>query len=270
MRKLILSCLSVLFLCSQVFASTPANMRIPSLESPKLRPISDRSLAETLKAMPSGLTFYKDFTRIPPGTYSQSGLLDADYSIGSPVATFTSTNGTFTITANGYNATTANDEVLKYLIDNNLNRSPSAETIIIKFTPTGDFANDGVNRYLLSSDTKERNIKKYQTAVIANFRPNESDSSLVVAGTVTTPLDGVSYIIICVAQHTSPYAQTYLNGALQGSYTAGDYTTNAWGASFYIGTRFTAEGGFNGYIAKVMFFNRALSASEVSVVNNLL
>lgn len=217
---------------------------------------------------PQGLTFYKDFTKIPAGTHSDSAWLNADYSIGSPVATFTSTSGSFTITSSGYQATTANDEVLKYLIAGN--RTAAQETIVIKFTPTGDFANDGVDRFLLSSDTKERSIKKYQTSTVANFRPNENDNSSVAAATTTTPLDGVSYIIICVAQHTSPYVQTYLNGALQGSYTTGDYTTNAWGTSFYIGTRMTTGKEFNGYIAKVLFFNRALSASEVSAVNNLL
>ena len=57
--------------------------------------------------LPQGLTFYKDFTKIPAGTHSDTKLLTADYSIGSPVATFTSTSGSFTIASSGYNSYSA-------------------------------------------------------------------------------------------------------------------------------------------------------------------
>jgi len=225
---------------------------------------------EKLEAI-GGLTFYKDFTRIAPGTYSAAGyagLLDADFAMGSPVATFTSTDGNFTITSAGYQATTANDEVLKYLIAGN--RTAATETIVIKFTPTGDFANDGVGRFLTDTDTKRRWLDKLSAGTRINSRPNSSDNSGVQADSTTTPLDGVAYVVCSSYQHASPYISVYIDGSGQATYTLGDYTTPAWGTNFYVGSDNSGTFQTNGRIAKIAFFSRPFSSSEVLATYNLM
>jgi len=225
---------------------------------------------EKLQAI-GGLTFYKDFTRIVPGTYSgagYAGLLNADYSVGSGVATFTSTSGSFTITANGYNATTVNDEVLKYLIAGN--RTAEQETIVIKFTPTGDFANDGVIRMILSNDGSVRQIRKEATGTVISFFPNLTDSAGVNKSGTTTLLDNVSYLLIISCTNSPSTYQIFANNSQEGTTGTDAWTVNTFSGSFYIGSTATGTLQANGYIEKLLFFNRDLSTSEKTVIYNLL
>lgn len=265
MKKFILSCVGILFLCGQAFGATPANMRIPSLEPPKLRAVSDRSLEETLKALPPGLTFYKDFTRIPPGTYKQSGLLDADFSLGSPVATFTSTSGSFTITSNGYNATVANDEVLSYLISGN--RTAATETIVIVFTPTGDFANDGNYRYLVHTSDGDGLVRKATTGRVLYYAPQGGAG---YSG-ATTLLDATTYTTSFINYRITgnPNSQIILNGSVDGTQNT-DYTLPTFGTYMFFGVSRSGDCQMDGYIAYILVFNRGLSASEYTQVYNII
>lgn len=220
---------------------------------------------------PQGLTFYKDFTKIPAGTYLNSTMgnyLNADYSIGDPKATFSSTSGSFTITSNGYQATTANDEVLKYLIANN--RTAAQETIIIKFTPTGDFANDGNYRQITTTETKNRCIYKANSSDKTSAQGNASDSGTSNAISTTVLLNGVTYIISGVFFPTNnPNSSLYVGTSLENS-SNNDFTVPAWGTSFAIGSSISGFQQANGIFGSVCFFNRVLTLNEIAIVCNLI
>lgn len=239
--------------------------------------ISDRAVVrgEYFKLMslrekfPRGLTFYKDFTRIPPGEYAGADnikLLYADFAMGSPVATFTSTSGNFTITSSGYQSTTANDEVLKYLISGN--RTAAQETIIIKWTPTyGTNVND--NKALSDTDTKSRLFRNGWAAGIRG-QPNGTDSGTCSADGDSSWSANQTMIWAFSMGHTSPYAVIYNNSVIINSETVNDFTNPAWGNFFYVGCHNTGAGQANAAIGKIMIFGRFLTTLEIQAAGSLL
>ena len=222
------------------------------------------------KQLTGSLTFFKDFSLIPAGTYSGTSklhLLRADFARGSRNATFTSTDGNFTIGANGYHATTANDEVLSYLIANN--RTAATESIIIVFTPDTDFANDGVARYLSDTDTLNRSLRKLTASNTLRFYPGGSTSN---ASSNITHLANTSYCIVAICYGTTAgtNARMYSNGVETGTTTTDYDDISGWGTKFYIGCANNSATQLNGYIKSAAFFNRPLSASEAIVAYNLM
>ena len=161
MKKIIAGILAFLFFASSVFAYTPTGRMSGGMKGGMRDGIDNKERIKRL--MPYGLTFYKDYSAIPNGTYvgsSSSAWLNADYSIGSPVAIFTSTDGNFVIDG-GYKTTVANKDVLKYLILGN--RTAAQETIVIKVSFPYNFAdkNWGFPSFL-STDTKNRRFSSNQ------------------------------------------------------------------------------------------------------------
>ena len=258
MKKIILLIICLLFNVSQVLA-----WETPVLRKPMLTPIGDTSVQDTIKKMPPGLTSYKDFSHSRSGDI---GSLNADFVFGSPIPTFTSTSGTFTITGGGIQITTANDEVLKYAILNN--RTAAQETIVIKFTPTGDFANDGVLRMLLMEDGFRREISKDYLTKEMRFWSNVADDISVYAEATTDVKSDILYSVGCVC--LNPNVQNiYLNGVLEGT-NSNNWTLETLGTYFYIGCHPIGANQLNGIIHSIAFFNRALSASEVATATNLM
>jgi hypothetical protein len=208
-----------------------------------------------------GLTFYKDFSR--------PGNLNADFSVGSPIATYTSTSGTPTFTGGGYNATTANSDVLKYLIAGN--RTAAQETIVIKFSLNQDTTAYGANALILASDTKSRDIV-IQAATDAIYgRANGTDNGTVSALSSTKPLQNITYIYAFSITSSTPQVTCYVNGSSEAT-----STTNTWGGAIAWGTYFQVGCNNNnltqmeGVVKSIAFFSRNLSASEVLALNNLM
>ena len=229
-------------------------------------------LGSTIYGIP-GLTFYKDFDRIADGTYDiatyAASLLAADYSVGSGVPTITSTDGNFVIDG-GYKATTANDDVLKYAILGN--RTAAQETIVIKFTPSSDFVNDGVARILLDNgagtEARRYLAKDFASAEI-HWKPNNNDANKVQS--TTTPLADVSYVIIGVCLTTGdPNGVLYVDGTSEGTPMTTDFTFASFGDYFFVGSRYSGTLQAKGTYHSIAFFNRPLSASEVATVTNLM
>jgi hypothetical protein len=161
--------------------------------------------------------------------------------------------------------------VLSYL--NTGNATAEQETIIIKFAPMGgDFANDGLARVLIDSDPDRVTMSKDAAAVVVRLYPNLTDDSATSAVSTTTPLVNTSYVTTGVAYGATAdiNSEIYVNGITEGhshtNYTQPDMA----GTSFYIGSRYTSIQQLNGLIQKVAIFNRALSASEILEVSNLL
>jgi hypothetical protein len=221
-------------------------------------------LAEKIASMPPGLTFYADYTDGMNG-------INADFSIGDGRGFYSGKNNDSKPNLNGgYHATTNNKDVLKYLIAGN--RTAAQETIVIKFSPIGDFADDGAggnDRQLTDTDTKSRRFQKYRTSLNFAFNPNASDSP-GCSDTLTGFLSGVSYIVVGTLQHTSPYALAYKDGSPGTPETADDFINPAWVTYFYLGCYGSGEAQIDGIIKSVAFFNRVLSASEVLALNGLM
>jgi hypothetical protein len=215
--------------------------------------------------LPTGLTFYNYFSNAVSG---DKITLNADYSIGSPVATFTSTSGSFTITSSGYQATTANDEVLKYLTS--LNCTAAVEMIIIRFTVlSSNFANDGVLRILHDTDTKQRWILKFTTSAGINIYPNYTDSNSSTVVTTTSLVNGSTYTFVGImyGETAGTNVGSYIDAVLQNTST-NNYTAPTWGDYFYLGSRNTGASQANISIKSFARFSRALSASEFAVASS--
>jgi hypothetical protein len=167
-------------------------------------------------------------------------------------------------------AMTRNAETLKYAIAGN--RTAATESIAIKFMPLGgSFANDGIDRFLCDTDTKQRYIKKATTETVCKFRPNNTDSSASAPAASTTSLLNTSYNVVGVAYGATAdvNAEIFIDGASEGT-DSDNYTSPIWGTNMYMGSDNAGANQLNGLIQKVAIFSRALTAPEVASVSSLL
>lgn len=257
--------LSLLLVFSFIFIPQSYPMGMAAGKSIAMSKARDPQLAKypDIRKMPDGLTFYADYT----GRYQE---LNAAYSIGSPVATFTNTSGNVPVfTADGISIGTARDDVLQYEVAGN--RTAAQETIIIKFKPDSDFANDGVRRYLTATDTKERCIYKTTTASVLSFQPNATDSASCNVVFTTTNLANTSYVVASVAygETVATNGEGYTNGVSEKTDTD-NYTANVGWTDTYIGSNLSGALQLNGSIGKVAFFNRGLTTTEIAQVSTLM
>ena len=160
-------------------------------------------------------------------------------------------------------ALTRNAEVGKYAILGN--RTAAQETIVAKFVPFSNFANDGVARRILDTETSRLQFAKTTTGTVVRFDENGSRSA---TGT-TTLLANTSYVVAGALQSTgNPNKQNYLNGVSEGTENTDISLTH--GTYFFIGSDVASGTHLNGLIQSIAIFNRALSQSEITVVTNLL
>lgn len=170
-------------------------------------------------------------------------------------------------------AKTRASETLSYV--NTGNRTAAQESIFIKFTPLGsNFANDSVQRTFIDSDTKQRQMYKVNTSTGTRIFPNITDNASVFANnSTTTPSAGTSYILAATMQQSAPnnYATVYYNGNNESGYTAGSYTTPAWGTNFYLGCRSVASSGqLNGIIESVAFYSTWQTDPNVNHISYIM
>lgn len=155
------------------------------------------------------------------------------------------------------------------------NRTALAESIFIKFTPTGSgflgegFFNDSLTRTLCDTDTKQRLIQKSTSGTVFRFSPNATDSALSLAiGLMPVP-DGISVIFAGTCGHVTPYANQFYDGALETADTD-DFTDPAWGTNFYIGCERTGANQIDGIIEAAAFFSTAKSDADVLTISTQL
>ncbi len=86
----------------------------------------------------------------------------------------------------------------------------------------------------------------------------------------TIPLNNISYIIAATLKHSDNYVEGFLNGISEYYNNELDFINPAWGTYFYVGSSNLATTQLNGLIQKIAIFNRALTASEVQAVNNMM
>lgn len=207
----------------------------------------------------SGVTFYKNYG---------SNTLDA-YALGNGVATISMSGNSATFANGGVSMSTVRRDVLKYEIQNN--RTAPQETIAVKFEPSSDFANDGVTRHIIDTNTKQRAIYKPNTSTIARYNPNYTDSVGCATNTTSTLLLNTSYVITAVAYGPTAgkNAEMYFSGIPEGSTTT-NYISPAWGTNFYIGSNNAGATQLNGLIKSVAIWNRPLTSTEVKQASELM
>jgi hypothetical protein len=166
-------------------------------------------------------------------------------------------------------ALTRGAESLSYV--NSGNRTAATESIFIKFAPISTFANDGISRLLTDTDTKRRIAYKSTVATSFIGYPNVTDSSGTTTTTTTIPTVGSSYVYSATMQATgNPNLTCYLNGTSEGTPDNDDFTENAWGTSFYIGTANDLTNHIDGIIQSVAFFSDVKDQTAVTAITAAL
>ena len=95
--------------------------------------------------------------------------------------------------------------------------------------------------------------------------PNATDTIGATAQTTTVTTSDVSYVLTGAMQSTgNPNTEVYMNGVSEAT-DLDDFTANAWGDTFYVGT---SSGGntFYGILQSAVFYNRVLTSGEVEDV----
>lgn len=165
----------------------------------------------------------------------------------------------------GASPVTRNLEWLKYPISGN--RSASTETVIMDFTTPYTMASP--LKAFLSTDTKVRYLTNSAGTKFDSY-PNITDNAGVVASSSTVLAPSTSYVTCSVFKHSSPYAQTYINGASEGTYTSGDWTNPVWGTNMHVGSNSSGTQQADCIIQTILIFSEAKTSSEVSTISNVL
>jgi hypothetical protein len=160
-------------------------------------------------------------------------------------------------------------EVLKYAITGN--RTAATESIFVRFMPNFTFANDGVARTLLDTDTKSRKLAKTTTGTKLTFYPNLTDSADCAPESTMTPLANTAYVagLIAAGVDVDVNASVYFDGSSEAT-DADNYTSPAWGDYFYIGSDNAGENQINGVIQSVAIFSDVTDSTEISTINDIL
>ena len=160
-------------------------------------------------------------------------------------------------------------EVLTYAMTGN--RTVATETIIVNFAPDSDFANDGIDRTLNYTDTKDRRLYKTGLSDRLRLDPNPVDSGTSNATSTTVPLANVDYLISAAMQNdaASPYLTLYENG-VEGPTGTTNFTSIAIGTNFAIGARPSGAFPLNGHITSTTFYSKALSGAEQATIAGIL
>jgi hypothetical protein len=90
------------------------------------------------------------------------------------------------------------------------------------------------------------------------------------ANTTTPPTLFQPDVVSAGFNTSSPYVQIWLNGILEGSYTAGSHAAFSPGPNFYLGCRHNGITNLGGIIQKFALFNRVLTDNEVKYVTNMM
>lgn len=162
-------------------------------------------------------------------------------------------------------ALTRGAETLKYAIAGNKNASE--ESIFLGFAPESAFANDGINRFLISNDAPSRSMRKLSTST--QFRINFD-------GTVNADSSGatVSANTLYVASATfhgptaSPNMNFYLDGVNKVQSDA-NYNSPVWGQYFYLGVE-NNDAYLNGIFTKAAIFSNAKDVTAASGITTIL
>jgi hypothetical protein len=262
-----------LYFPNGLFAVTDATLNYANItyETLNTEPIEedDSTLSQLIGI--GGLTFYKNYAGIADGTYAfaQRSLLNADFAMGSPTATFVSTDSSFTISG-GASITSLNAEALKYAILDN--RTAAEETTIIQFVPSYDnLTTTLINPRIIDTDTSKRQVYFDSAGSGYNWQPLGSASAAVSITTAYTVDAGISYVMSFAMKNSgNPNSSIHLDGAqilTSNTDITGSFSTDTY---WWLGNRNAMDRPNVFVVKKVAIYNRFLTNAEITKVNTLL
>jgi len=152
---------------------------------------------------------------------------------------------------------------------NSGNSTAAEETIIMKVMPEWSATALTASTYLYDTDTKSRAVY-VGTDDFVHFQPNATDTAGATVSSTTKLAVNTSYVIAVVCKSTgNPNQEIYINGVSEASDNT-DFTAPAWGTNFYVGCKADGTSQGNLIYQKIVKFNRALTATEVASVTDLL
>ena len=159
-------------------------------------------------------------------------------------------------------ALTRNLEILKG--ENDDNRTAATEAMVCKLTPEFPHSS-GVNHYMTSTDTKLRAFW-FGTSNDVYHRPNATDSSdCFLTDIINGSWAAYTQMTLGFNDQTgvTPYAAGFYQGVADGTNdSTDDFTANAWGTYFYVGSSNSSNNQLGGIIQWIGFWNRPLTATE--------
>lgn len=147
------------------------------------------------------------------------------------------------------------------------NRTGASETIFLKFAIVGGgLANDNINRDFLWSDSNLRMIRKVNNQTTLKTYPNNTLSVSSVITNVTQPQVDTNFMFAVSMQNTYAslgYINTYVNGAVDTTNTANNFTTQSLGTNFYIGAS-------NSIYQAIAIYSSSLELPAVNAISSIL
>lgn len=169
-------------------------------------------------------------------------------------------------------AVTRNKETFSYATADN--RTAATETFFFSFTPNWsgtDISATSGNPRLLDTVTKSR-VVFASTTDFVNYQPNITDNSGVIATQTTILQKNVPYVVAGSSQFDANPATTvkiYYDGTSQHTSTT-NFTSTAWGVSFYVGASAAAASQLCGIVHAVAFYSSVLSDGVVASLSAIL
>ena len=165
-------------------------------------------------------------------------------------------------------ALTRNKETLKYVI--NKNRNVAVESCVVKLAP--EYIHDTTgSKYVISADTKDRRIKFHTATNDVRVVPNATDS----AGSAVGDLINESWTVgqemtlgyTCQATG-NPNVAGFYNGIADGTNDNDDFTVNAWGTYWWLGSFNDGSAQLYGTIFSIAFWDRVIVAKEMKALHD--
>jgi len=170
-------------------------------------------------------------------------------------------------------ALTRNAETLKYEISGN--RTAATESCVVKVAPEyKDTPGGSTFCRVTDTDTKRRMVSFKGNNNDVAVEPNATDNvtcnvgNLVNEAWVANKEMTLGYNM---QSGTSPYVAGFYNGVADGgNETSDDFTANAWGTYFWVGSNASGQTQLFGTIFSIAFWDRVLDGGEHTTVHNLL
>lgn len=150
------------------------------------------------------------------------------------------------------------------------NRTAATESIFVKFTLFGNLVDFTNSPRVLDSNTKRRTIVLDGGNSQIDFFSNLSDTGTAVASTSTIFLKGKSLSLAFTCQSTgNPNQRAYNYGQQEGTKNI-DFTSPAWGSTFYIFNSSLGAGQPGGIVESIAFYSDMKSDDDVAEIKIIM
>jgi len=165
-------------------------------------------------------------------------------------------------------ALTRNAEKLTY--PSASNRTAATESIFIKMVLFGNLVDFTSSQRILDSNTKRRTVVLDGGNSQIDFFSNVSDTGTAVSSTSTVFLKNKSLSLAFTCQSTGNPNQLAYNYGLQEGTNNTDFTSPAWGNTFYVFNSSLGGGEPSGIVEALAFYSDVKSSTDVFDIRTIL